>query len=307
MLNAGTSRRGHMDHDLTLHQIVDGISGLITVTTANGEVSLVNQHVLQYFGKSLDELKGWTASDAVHPDDLPCVVAAWQRSVRDGQPYELEHRIRGRDGAYRWFHVRGLPVRDATGRILRWFVLHTDIHERKRAEALLAGEKRLLEMVASGDALHVILDALCRLVEDNAGDCYCSVVLIDRSGTRLQHGAAPSLPASFNDSIHGRPVNVDSGPCAMAAYLREQVISADIMAETRWETCLVPIGAGPRSARLLVDADCVADQEGLGRFRDLLPRAQNTDALRPEPDRAGYAHCEYRHRARASGGRVETE
>jgi len=58
------------------------------------------------------------------------------QSVKDGQPYDLEHRIPRADGAYRWFHVRGLPVRDAKGRILRWFVLHKDVHERKRAETL---------------------------------------------------------------------------------------------------------------------------------------------------------------------------
>src|SRR5262245_46409000 len=158
------------DRELTFHQIVDGISALITVTTADGDVALVNRHVLDYFGKSLDELKQWAATDAVHPDDLPHVVAAWQRSVRDGEPYDLDHRIRRADGVYRWFHVRGLPVRDEAGRIVRWFVLHTDIHERKRAEALLAGENRLLEMVASGEPLDIILDALCRVVEENAGD-----------------------------------------------------------------------------------------------------------------------------------------
>lgn len=105
----------------------------------------------------------------------------------------------------------------------------------QRAEALLAGENQLLEMVASGDSLHSILDALCRFVEQNIDGCRCSIVLIDSSGTRLKHGAAPSLPDSFNESIHGRPVNLDSGPCAMAACLREQVISADVLSETRWE------------------------------------------------------------------------
>src|SRR5262245_51119934 len=224
-----------MEQDLTLRQIVDGISGLITVTTGDGDVTLVNHHLLDYFGKSLEELRYWAASDAVHPDDLPGVVAAWTQSVRDGQPYDLEHRIRRADGMYRWFHVRGLPVRDSAGRILRWFVLHTDIDERRRAETLLAAERRLLEMIASGDPLHVTLDALCRLVEEIVGNCYCSMVLVDRNVTRVQHGAAPSLPASFNDSIDGRPVNLDSGPCAMAVFLREQVISADIAVETRWD------------------------------------------------------------------------
>jgi signal transduction histidine kinase len=130
--------------------------------------------------------------------------------------------------------MHGSPLRDADGRIVLWYLLHTDIDDRKRAEALLAGEKRLLEMVASGHSMSGILEALCQLVESTASGCYCSVVLIDSSGTRLEHGAAPSLPASFINSINGRPVNVDSGPCAMAAYLNEQVIAADIALETRW-------------------------------------------------------------------------
>src|SRR5262249_50047653 len=80
--------------------------------------------------------------------------------------------------------------------------------------------------------------------------CYCSMLLVDGNITRVQHGAAPSLPASFNDAIHGRPVNLDSGPCAMAVFLREQVISADIAVETRWEAyqwCPLALAHGLRA------------------------------------------------------------
>jgi signal transduction histidine kinase len=107
-------------------------------------------------------------------------------------------------------------------------------HGEHPAEALLTGEKRLLEMVAGGNSMTGILEALCQLVESAASGCHCSVVLVDPSGTHLEHGAAPSLPATFIASIIGRPVSVESGPCAMAAYLNEQVIAVDIMSETRW-------------------------------------------------------------------------
>ena len=103
------------------------------------------------------------------------------------------------------------------------------------AEALLAGERRLLEMVASGCALPVVLDALCSIVESSADGCRCSVLLIDSSGTKVQLGAAPSLPSSFNDSIHGRPVDCESGPCGMAAFLKTQVIASDIASDARWD------------------------------------------------------------------------
>ncbi|HEX7093308.1 MAG TPA: sigma 54-interacting transcriptional regulator, partial [Nitrospiraceae bacterium] len=112
---------------------------------------------------------------------------------------------------------------------------HT-VKDRKRTETLLAGENRILEMLATGYGLSDILDALCRLIEDIASGSICGIVLVDPISNRLQHGAAPSLPLSYNESIHGRPVNLFSGPCAMAAFLKEQVIAADVASDTRWDT-----------------------------------------------------------------------
>ena len=117
--------------------IVDGIAGLVAISTAEGEIEFVNNQVLQYFGKTLEELKGWATSDAVHPDDLPKAVTAWRHSVETGDPYDVDHRLRRADGAYLWFHSRGICLRDANGRIVRWYNLLTDIDERKRAEEQL--------------------------------------------------------------------------------------------------------------------------------------------------------------------------
>lgn len=108
--------------------------------------------------------------------------------------------------------------------------------DRKQAKALLAGENRLLEMLATGCTLSEFLDALCRLIENIASESLCGIVLVDPIDNRLKHGAAPSLPLSYNESIHGRPVNLFSGPCAMAASLKEQVIAADVASDTRWDT-----------------------------------------------------------------------
>ncbi len=117
--------------------MVDGIAGLVAIMTPDGEVEFANNQVLEYFGKSLEELKGWTTSDAVHPDDLPQAVAAWMHSVGTGDPYDVDHRLLRADGVYRWFHSRGLSLRDAEGRIVRWYNLLTDIDERRRAEEKL--------------------------------------------------------------------------------------------------------------------------------------------------------------------------
>src|SRR5712664_1570901 len=121
----------------TLRLIVDGIAGMEAIMTPEGEVEFVNNQVLEYFGKTVEELKGWSTSEAVHPDDLPQAVAAWRHSIEPVEPYDVAPRLRRADGAYRWVHSRGLSLRDAAGRIVRWYNLLTDIDERRRGEEKL--------------------------------------------------------------------------------------------------------------------------------------------------------------------------
>ena len=215
--------------------IVDRIPGLVATLTPAGEVEGVNHQVLEYCGRTLEELKQWGTSDTVHPQDLPRVIEVITQSMASGDPHEIEERIRRFDGVYRWFQVRGLPLRDATGRIVRWYVLLTDIDARKRAEAQLAGEKRLLEMVASSCPLTDVLTALCTFVEVISADCHCGVYLIDWSGPRFRNGAVPSLPATFNDPIDGLPVRREIGPCGQAALLKQQVIVTDLETDPLWQ------------------------------------------------------------------------
>jgi len=126
--------------------IVETIPGLIAIMTPEGRVEHVNGQVLEYFGRTVEQLKQWGTTDAVHPADLPGAIAAWQHAVETGLPYEFEHRIRRGDGEYRWFQSRGLPLRDAEGRIVRWYNLLTDIDARKQSEERLRrSEADLLE------------------------------------------------------------------------------------------------------------------------------------------------------------------
>ena len=156
------AENGAVQDELTLRQIVDGISALVAVLTPDGAVEIVNRQVLDYFGKTLEEMREWSSSDAVHPDDLPGVIAVWTRSIESGQPYDVELRQRGADGVYRWFHAQGLPVRDAEGCILRWFVLQTDVDERKRNEAALTSAFE--ELAKSEAELRTIIDAIPQLI-----------------------------------------------------------------------------------------------------------------------------------------------
>jgi formate hydrogenlyase transcriptional activator len=142
--------------------IVDTIPGLVSTMSATGEVQLLNRQVLEYFGKTSAELKNWITSDAIHPDDLPRVIETWKREVETGQPQDLELRQRRADGVYRWFQSRARPARDTEGRITGWYILMTDIDDRKRAEDGL--EKAFAKIAKSEAELRTIIDLIPQLI-----------------------------------------------------------------------------------------------------------------------------------------------
>src|SRR5262249_27708551 len=116
---------------------IDGIPGQVAVLAPNGELETVNRQILEYCGQSLEELRNWATNGTVHPDDLPLVVEVFTKSIASGVPYHIEQRLRRFDGEYRWLDNRGVPIRDDSGRITRWYVLLTDIDDRTRALARL--------------------------------------------------------------------------------------------------------------------------------------------------------------------------
>jgi PAS domain S-box-containing protein len=126
--------------------IVDSIPGFIAAFTPGGEVEFVNRPTLEYFGKTLEELKRWGTGGETHPEDLPRVVEIFTRSIVSGEPFEFEVRARRFDGVYRWFQSRGFPLRNTNGQIVRWYNLLIDIDERKRAEEALAASERNLKL-----------------------------------------------------------------------------------------------------------------------------------------------------------------
>jgi PAS domain S-box-containing protein len=138
------------ESERNLRLIVDSIPGFVSLLTPDGEVDLVNRQLVEYCGRTLEEFRLWRTSDTGHPEDLPRAAQLLAQSITSGNPYDFESRLRRFDGVYRWFQVRGVPVRDADGRILRWCSLCTDIDERKRAEDAL---KRSRAFLAEGQRL----------------------------------------------------------------------------------------------------------------------------------------------------------
>src|ERR1700686_2343538 len=114
--------------------LLDAIPQEIWSGPPDGTLDYGNARWRSYMGLGLEDLQGEGWQRMLHPDDRERVLRAWHESVTEGTPYEQEERHRQADGQYRWFLARGMPLRDADGRIVRWYGTNTDIEDLKRAE-----------------------------------------------------------------------------------------------------------------------------------------------------------------------------
>ncbi len=128
-----------------LRLLVESIPGMICTSSPDGELEYANQQLLDYSKRSFDEIRDWRTT--IHPDDVAMVADLWKVSVETGVPLEVGPRLERADGAYRWFQISGRPLRDAEGRILRWYHLVTDVHDRKIAEEKLRARERELRLI----------------------------------------------------------------------------------------------------------------------------------------------------------------
>jgi PAS domain S-box-containing protein len=217
-----------------LRLVIDTIPGMVWSARPDGSIDFVNPPWVEYHAFSLADPGSGGIRDLIHPEDLDESVNKWRAALATGEPYEMELRKRRADGDYRWFMTRAVPLRDELGNIVRWYGTSTEIEDRKRAEMLLAGEKRLLEMIAKGDSRTLVLEASCRLVEELASGSLASILLLDPTANRLRHGAAPSLPMNYAEAIDGLVIGPYAGSCGAAAYRAEPVIVSDIATDPLW-------------------------------------------------------------------------
>jgi len=127
-----------------LRDLIETIPAMAFVTRPDGSSEFVSRPWIEYSGLSEEQTAGSGWAVTLHPDDLKQHLAKWRVSRATGQPFENEARHRDAHGNYRWLLARAVPLRDEQEKILKWYGALTDIEDRKRAEALLAGEKRIL-------------------------------------------------------------------------------------------------------------------------------------------------------------------
>jgi PAS domain S-box-containing protein len=114
--------------------LAEAIPVQIWTATPDGALDYVTQRVADYFGASTEQVLGEGWQNLIHPDDVPSAVERWTDSLETGKPYEVEFRLRGADGTYRWHIARALPQLDTAGKVVRWFGTNTDIEAQKRLQ-----------------------------------------------------------------------------------------------------------------------------------------------------------------------------
>ena len=189
--------------------LIDALPQQIWSGPPDGTLDYCNDRWRSYTGLGLEALRGEGWQTMLHPDDRDRVLRAWHESVEKGTPYEQEERHRGADGSYRWFLARGVPLRDAEGRIVRWYGTNTDIEGRKRAEETLRLSEERYHLIVENQTEFIVKwlpDGTRTFVNDN----YCrtfGIAEADCLGTSFY----PLVDPEFREGIQRKVAALTPG------------------------------------------------------------------------------------------------
>ena len=272
--------------------LAEAMPQIVWATRPDGWNIYFNQQWADYTGLTLEESYGHGWNVPFHPDDRQQAWEAWQRATQLGERYSLECRLRRADGAYRWWLVRGEPMRGANGEILKWFGTCTDIEELKRSEALLYQANDLLEqrVLERTRALQESEHQFRVMIQN----LHSAVALINERGAFMIVNQAFLRMFELNDDAgikdlndrdwsqwqvfdeHGSLLSVDEHPVRKAALtcgpVRNQLIA-------------LKAPANPKPKWLLVSAEPILNARGavqrlICTYYDITDRMQAEEALK---------------------------
>jgi PAS domain S-box-containing protein len=174
------------------------------------------------------ELIGKTLHDIMPPETADLFLTKIRLTADTKQNHSLEYSLQI-DNKEIWFVANISPMQENT---VIWIA--RDITQRKQAENWLAGQKQILEMIAKNTPLGETLNTLIKIIEQQSKDVIGSILLLDKEGKHLLHGAAPSLPESYNAAINGVAIGPNVGSCGTAIYRKDSVIVTDIGSDPLW-------------------------------------------------------------------------
>lgn len=199
--------------------LANNISQLAWMADPGGWIFWYNQRWFEYTGTTLRQVLGWGWQQVHHPEHLDRVVERLRRCFETGEPWEDTFPLRGKDGEYRWFLSRAIPIKDAAGKILRWFGTNTDITDRKLAEAQLRESEERLRMATQtariysweidlssetiywGENAEAFLGFPANSLPEKMADAFSMVDPADVAAVRQEMGAAINTGDSYQQEF----------------------------------------------------------------------------------------------------------
>jgi PAS domain S-box-containing protein len=203
------------EHNLKL--TIDTVPAMAWSARPDGSAEFFNQHFLDFVGLSEEQARDWGWTFAAHPDDLNGLAATWQRIIASEAPGEAEARLRRHDGVYRWFLFRAHPLRDDTGRILKWYGVNTDIEDRKRVEEELRSSELSLRQMTE-----TIPEMLWSATPEGAID-YCNARFLNYTGLSAEELMGDGWQKSIDPDDAARVAPVWMTSIATGAPYRVEV------------------------------------------------------------------------------------
>jgi len=185
----GRAPANRRETELSFHTVAQAAPAILWTADADGSVDFLSHQLYDYSGVPRDEGLDWGWKQALHPDDVGACMERWEHSIRTGDAYEMEYRLRGSDGVYRWFIVRANPLRDIQRKIIKWIGTCTDIEDQKHHQQLL--EQQIKERTEE------LAEANIRLQEEMAERDHARQEFDDQNETMLQDLTARSQRATL--------------------------------------------------------------------------------------------------------------
>ena len=227
--------------EMAFRTLAEAVPQLVWMCTPDGMNIYFNQRWVDYTGLTLEESYGRGWITPVHPDDEQPATYAWNQAAQTDGTYSVECRLRRADGAYRWFLIRGVPLRDATGSVVKWFGTSTDIDELKRGERELRRVNRALRTISDcNKALvraaeePVLLKDVCEILVRVGGYRMAWVGFAEHDDSKT---VRPAAHAGFEDgylesaNVTWADTERGQGPTGKAVRTGEPVVARFIQQE----------------------------------------------------------------------------
>lgn len=229
------------DTNEILQSILSNMGDAVIVADKGGHFLVFNPAAERMFGKGAMQMPftewsqryGLYLADKITPfphDQLPLA-----RSIRGEEVDNVEMFVRHERAPHGlWTEITGRPLRGANGDVLGGVIVCRDITQVKEEEFFRAGQSGVLEMIAADAPLADVLTSLVLLMEGQAEGLRCSILLLNRDGKHVRHGAAPNLPETYVKAVNGAPIGPRNGSCGTAMYTRKPVVVTDVMTDPLW-------------------------------------------------------------------------